>query len=421
MSRRVLQPQANICQFCDFMIAQKPLVRPQFRPQRSVYPTRTFSTGRRICSQKPSNTSSSTSRGEKEAVASTSSQAQKVNSTKRSVVELENAIGEVRQTCNSLLNLERIPSEGDTLYVLGKCEAMAKLITLDDTIPVKSGRDGAASALLSLDESDPKRISVANISSGLRQMADELSNLAYAVMKFPPVFISPQVLQLYVEIQEILGKPETLPEVLLLYASKPFPQEGSSPIRYNKQNPNKVANAVPLAVADHALQTAIRAKNLTAAMDIIEMSYCTKAFHRAKFVRKGLLPATGLAVTPVAAYSLASQLSLLQTTMDSAMATQVAFAGILAYVGLTATVGVVAVTTANDQMDRVTWAQGVPLRERWIREEERAAIDKVAGAWGFREIWRRGEEEGEDWDLIKEWVGRRAMMLDRVELMAGME
>jgi cytochrome c oxidase assembly factor CtaG len=156
-------------------------------------------------------------------------------------------------------------------------------------------------------------------------------------------------------------------------------------------------------------------------MDIIEAAYTTKAFQRAKFVRKGLLPATGLAVAPVAAYTIASQLAILQTTMDSAMATNVAFAGILAYVGFTATIGVVAVTTANDQMDRVTWAPGVPLRERWIREEERAAIDKVAGAWGFRESWRRGEEEGEDWDALREWIGQKSMMLDRVELMEGME
>lgn len=103
------------------------------------------------------------------------------------------------------------------------------------------------------------------------------------------------------------------------------------------------------------------------------------------------------------------------------MATNVAFAGILAYVGFTATIGMVAVTTANDQMDRVTWATGMPLRERWLKEEERAALDRVAGAWGFKETWRRGEEEGREWEELREWIGRRGMVLDRVELMEGME
>jgi hypothetical protein len=84
-------------------------------------------------------------------------------------------------------------------------------------------------------------------------------------------------------------------------------------------------------------------------------------------------------------------------------------------------VGYVAVTTANDQMDRVTWAQGVPLWERWVREEERAAVDKVAQAWGFTEVEKRGDEEGEEWDALREWVGVRGMVLDKVSLMEGME
>ncbi len=130
---------------------------------------------------------------------------------------------------------------------------------------------------------------------------------------------------------------------------------------------------------------------------------------------------TGLALAPAAAYSLSSQLAAHQSTMDVSLARGVAFAGILAYVGFTATIGIVAITTANDQMDRVTWAQGMPLRERWLREEERAAIDRVAGAWGFRDVSRRGEEEGEEWEGFKEWVGLRGMVLDSVELMEGME
>ena len=78
-------------------------------------------------------------------------------------------------------------------------------------------------------------------------------------------------------------------------------------------------------------------------------------------------------------------------------------------------------TTANDHMERVTWANGTPLRERWLREEERQMYDLVAAAWGFKEGWKRGEEEGEDWMALRELIGMRRMMLDRVELMEGME
>jgi hypothetical protein len=330
-------------------------------------------------------------------------------------------LDEVKDTGNAILSLERVPSEEETSHALGLCETMAKLLVFGPPASSLSKKNGATSALLSLDDSSTKRIPLYKLPPAFQRMADELSDLAYTIIKHPPVFITPVALEQYVEIQATLGKSQTFPEVFHLYASKPLPQEGSSPIRYLKQNPNKVANAIPSPVASRALQTAINTRQLVVAMDIIEAAYTTKAFHRAKFVRKGLLPATGVAVAPVAAYSIASRLAILQTTMDSAMATNVAFAGILAYVGFTATIGVVAVTTANDQMDRVTWAQGVPLRERWMREEERAAIDKVAGAWGFRESWRRGEEEGEDWDALREWIGRKGMILDRVELMEGME
>jgi hypothetical protein len=61
------------------------------------------------------------------------------------------------------------------------------------------------------------------------------------------------------------------------------------------------------------------------------------------------------------------------------------------------------------------------LRERWLREEERAMIDKVAGAWGFKEPWRRGDESGEDWAALKEFTGLRGMVLDKTSLMEGME
>ena len=56
-----------------------------------------------------------------------------------------------------------------------------------------------------------------------------------------------------------------------------------------------------------------------------------------------------------------------------------------------------------------------------MREEERAAMDKVVQAWGFSETWRHGEEEGEEWEYLKDWIGERGGVVDRVELMEGME
>ena len=134
-----------------------------------------------------------------------------------------------------------------------------------------------------------------------------------------------------------------------------------------------------------------------------------------------MFPAVGLSLAPVAAYVVASKLAMYQTTMDPAVATNIAFVGLCGYITFTSVVGVVAVTTANDQMERITWTQGLPLRERWLREDERAAIDKMAMAWGFKELWKRGEEEGDEWEHLREWVAARGMILDKTELMEGME
>ncbi|KAI6713140.1 hypothetical protein JHW43_004312 [Diplocarpon mali] len=343
------------------------------------------------------------------------------NGTIATVAQLEKTFHGVRAICNTLLMQEKVPSEKDVLRVLERCKAMADILVSDQSQSASSKKDGAASALLSLGDTGAKKAHAHKLPPNIQRLVDQLSGITYSILKFPPVFITAEILELYIAIQSDLGKPETFPEILELYPRKPIPEEGSYPIRYSSPNPDRAAQAVPLKAADRALQTAIDAKQLVVAMEIIEASHTTKASRRAKFVRQGLLPVAGLAGAPIAAYTIASQLAILQTTMETAIATNVAFVGMLAYMGFTATIGVVAISTSNDQMDRVTWAQGVPLRQRWIREEERAAIDKVAGAWGFREVWRRGEEEGEDWDALREWIGRKSMMLDRVELLDGME
>ncbi|KAI9735101.1 MAG: hypothetical protein M1818_006679 [Claussenomyces sp. TS43310] len=340
-----------------------------------------------------------------------------------SIAHVEKDLREVMTKRDKLLHGSTIPTEAEIMTALTACEVIGEQLINPSDQSTTNADGSAASALLSVDESTEVRPAPTSQESfpAVQKAVDQLSDIAYSIMTHPHVFITAQILKKYVDLQTLLRKPTTFPEIFRLYSSKPIPEEGSSPIRYKKQNPDKVASAIPAIVADKALQSAIDVKILGAAMGIVESAHAKHAFRRAKFVRKGLLPLTAFAVAPVAAYSVASQLSLYQTTMDPATATNVAFAGILTYLGCTTTIGLVAVTTANDQMDRITWATGMPLRERWIREEERAAVDKVAGAWGFRQSLRRGEEEGADWEAIREWAGRKGMILDRVDLMEGME
>lgn len=423
MSRRILRPQRDVCQLCDFITTRNALPIQAYRPRKPLS-YRASSTTSRSHTPKSTIQNSPTV-----AVPFAKSSAQRSGAPERQQVpkhvsqaDHEKQLQWIKLNCDKLFSSKIVPPERSTTNVLMLCKSLAADLVSDSPVQSLERNDGAASALLSLGGSPKtKKLSPHKLPPPLQRIADELSNIAFSIVKHPSIFITPKVLELYTGIQSSLGKPESFPGVFNMYASKPLAEEGSSPIRYIEQNPNKVANAVPVATANRALETAIDAKQLVVAMDIIDSTYTKTAFLRAKLVSQALLPATALMAAPVAAYAVASQFAELQSTMDSALATNVAFAGLLAYVGFTATIGVVAVTTANDQMDRVTWAEGMPLRERWIREDERAAIDRIAGAWGFRETWRRGEEEGEDWEALREWIGRRGMILDRVSLMEGME
>lgn len=315
------------------------------------------------------------------------------------------------------------PSEESALSELQHCEAYAKSITGFQSMHTNHEKS-PASTILSLDEQSRKGGSLIPANSHQmteRKITKQISDLAYGIVTDPKVFITPKILATYIRIQSLLALPETIPQIFVLYASKPIPIPNASPLQFKSSNPHKPSSAIPLTIATMALNAAIKAKDLPLCFDIINTSVCTTAFRRSKIFRRALLPMSGMALTPAAAYSLASQLSTYQDTMDPLVATNIAFVGILAYVGFTATIGFVVVTTANDQMDRITWVTGTPLRERWLREDERALVDQVAGAWGFQETSRRGEEEGKEWEMLREWVGLRGMMLDRVELMEGME
>lgn len=347
----------------------------------------------------------------------------KIGGTPRTIEERVNALA---QDAVESIQSQTIPGEAQILASLQTCEDLARSITSSASSATAKNNVTPASNLLFLDEGVESSTTTAQhdtmLAPGLKNKVVEIiSAAAKNIILNPTVFITSKVLESYVNIQAMLEKPESLGIALNLYAKKSIPRPGSSPVQYMPANPDKASSAVPLSVANKALTVAINARNLPLCLDILKATVCTSAFQKNKLTRKAVLPLSAFALAPFAIYTLASQLSVYQESMSTEMATKVAFAGILAYVCFTGTIGVVAVTTANDQMDRVTWATGMPLRERWLREEERAMLDRVAGAWGFKEPWRRGGEEGQDWEALREWIGLRGMILDRVGLMEGME
>jgi hypothetical protein len=316
-----------------------------------------------------------------------------------------------------------VPPEQRVLYVFEQLDSLAKSLVDAKTINATSHNqnskhaDTATSALLGSVNARqaPSSVTKAALLTLISQKAEE-------TMRHPNIFITPAILKSYTDLQTLLHQPSSFPDVFSLYANKPIPIASSdSTVSFSPATPDKMNTAIDPNTANAALSAAITAHDLPLATDIIETSFCTPSFRKAKVLRQALVPIGGLALAPLAAYSVASIFGAWQPMLDQQQATWMAFAGIMTYVSAVSMTGYVAITTANDQMDRVTWAQGVPLWERWVREPERAAVDRVAGAWGFKSMEKRGEEEGVDWEDLREWVGRRGMVLDKVELMDGME
>ncbi|KAI4245415.1 MAG: hypothetical protein L6R40_002475 [Gallowayella cf. fulva] len=351
---------------------------------------------------------------------STSTIAQKHVPNTSSGPSLSTALdNEVVIKAETLLQSPLIPDTAEVEGLLQACEVFANLVSGESqSVP--------ASNLLSLEETPnganvPGGKEIPLTVSAKNAAAQLISSTAYKVIKDPNIYITPKLLSTYVNVQALLGRPSSLPEVFYLYAYKPVPKPKTIPVKYTIPNPNKPTAHIPLPVADAALTAAIKTKDLSLCFDIIHYSVCARAFWNSKFLRKALVPISGAVLCPFAVYKLAIELSPYLDTMEPTMAFNVLFGGVLSYVGFTATIGYVAVTTANDQMDRVTWVEGTPLYERYMREDERMLIDRVAGAWGFKQRSRRGEEEGPDWEALREWVGMSGMILDRTELMDGMQ
>lgn len=338
----------------------------------------------------------------------------------------ESALRKVQQEFRAIRDSDSVPSDETVIQLLQKCQKIVESIVLQEhdkhESPANKEEGNATSSLLGLEEKTPTaRLSDSVAKSTARRVTGSISELANELLRDEKVFISPGALEHYTKIQTLLKNADHFPEVFALYANKPVPEANSSPIKYRPQNPKSVKNAVPSELANMALDVAIDQKNLPLVLDIIDNTFCAPAFYRAKIFKKAALPLSGLAAAPAASYAVASWAATLQNTMDPSTATGIAFAATLAYIGFTSSVGIIAITTANDHMERVVWLPGTPLRQRWLREEERAALDKVACAWGFKEPWLRGEEEGEEWESLREFIGMRGMILDKSDLMEGMQ
>ncbi|KAK2738864.1 hypothetical protein FQN57_006879 [Myotisia sp. PD_48] len=404
--------RGSICQVCAFSsVSEFGLLRPSIQiPQQRPLPKRTFPPPNTfLC--RPSST---------------------VSKRQGDNTDYGSLLNGILEDTRTIISDPKLPPEQLVLNLFKRSQALLNSILSSDKTKKlsskKNEREDAISSLLELEDEEPtpppkKPPPRPNetISNLQERAASEMSSMLNKLIRDPKVFISPEILHLYTTIQCQLKNVDNIPKIFNLYANKPAPRASGDTIEYHSTNPNNPQNAIPTDLANQALQVAMEQKNLALSLAIIDSAFCTPAFRRSKVMRKTAIPMVGLAAAPPAAYMAASYISTLQDTMDGSTATWITFSAILAYITFTSSVGLVAIATANDHMNRVVWMPGMALRQRWMREEERAALDKIAQAWGFKDPLMRGEEEGEEWDALREFIGMRGMILDKTDLMEGME
>ncbi|EFE42629.1 conserved hypothetical protein [Trichophyton verrucosum HKI 0517] len=339
------------------------------------------------------------------------------------------SVRDVIAESDAIISGTTIPSEESVIEILKKSQAIVDAVQSVEAAEVQTDtkpKKDAISSLLNLDDEEEagavrKTSQTQKKEPPISTSATAISNKLNELLQDPKVFISPEILKLYTSIQCQLKKADYIPTIFTLYANKPSPRSSGGTITYSPSNPKSPQNAIPPTIANDALEVAMEQRNLSLALAIIDTAFCTPAFYRSKIIRQASFPFLGVVATPPAAWAIASYLSTLQNTMDVSTARGIAFSAILAYVTFTASVGLVAAATSNDHMRRVVWIPGTALRSRWLREEERQALDRVAQTWGFSDPLMRGEEVGEEWESLREFIGMRGMILDKTDHMEGME
>ncbi|EMD88317.1 hypothetical protein COCC4DRAFT_57199 [Bipolaris maydis ATCC 48331] len=423
-----MRPQSRpVCQLCDYILRQ-PGSRRAFRFTSAVKaPATRRQTAPSSSLVNRAHVRSITTTARKAAPAAERADDESYQTSER-IATLRANLAAVEARIKEIYDSPKVEPETKVLEALeGLTEIAQNAIAIRSRQPLQTKgpiRQSSAGAILSglgSDDAEKTEKKIRSKQLGLDALPSPsyLSKLAEDLIKHEKVFLSPNVLALYIHLQRLLARPKTIPEALYLYANKPVPVEGSSPPKFSRPSPKAAKQAIPADLADEALTAAIDAKDLALALDVVDHTYRAPAWRRHRMVTKLGLPGVIAGMTPLALYMIAQELSIYSGFIDPWTFKLYAFAGLSTYVMCTGTLGFVALTTYNDHHDRVVWRPGVPLLDRYLREDERAALDRIACAWGFKEEWRRGDEEGEEWEGLRQWILLRGMVLDKPDLMPG--
>ena len=354
----------------------------------------------------------------------------------------------IQEDALQILEADTIPEERQVAALLQRAQELASALVHMQPTVTQPGRDPAtqlnqsqqrqthqgprSTLLVDLNEAQLKarreqeqrqqeQVTASTLSQTIRHNhALNLAKTLYTLLEDPKLFISESLLTTYTSTIATLSLPQYLPKIFHLYAHKPIPKPGSYPITYSEPDSRAPKYAIPLKVADMAIECAIRVRDMPLAITLIDTTVNTQQYKIAKFIRKAAIPLTAAASVVPLSYALSQRAAEWQLSWDPDMFFWMCMAGSTAYLGTMGTLLFITVTTWNDHHKRVRWVPGTPLTRRWFREEERYYLDRVAQGWGFKEEERWGEEGGEEWEGFREVCAGRWLEVDRSSLLPGM-
>ncbi|KAK5091749.1 hypothetical protein LTR05_001934 [Lithohypha guttulata] len=372
--------------------------------------------------------------------------ASKINSNALLTKDSKLTVRSIQEDALAILESEEVPDEATVLAVLQRAQELADVLVQTQPLQglpqsdLSTEKQGAQTSSTSNDggslfvelnepqvqaRQEQDQVATPLPASALsiedrRTLAFLLVKALYPLLEDPKVYISERILTFYVEIATTLQLPQYLPKILHLYAHKQIPKPGSHPIQYSEPWSSTPKYAVPHRLADLAIESAISIRDMPLAISLIDETVATTQFKWAKFIKKAAFPLTLASSVIPLAWTLSSRAARWQISWEEDTFFWMCISGSSAYIGTMGILLYITVTTWNDHHKRVRWIPGTNLWPRWVREEERYYLDRIALAWGYQDVNRHGEETGEEWEALRELLLRRQLELDRSALLPGM-
>ena len=348
-----------------------------------------------------------------------------------SVTDLKTQLRRIQiNTLDVLDQQEKVPEEEQIIEILNQAAklssetayAQAVAVALPAQSNIQQPTKESRSVLGDLEEQQdrPRITDSIRLQAELQTIGRETAKALYTLLEDPKVFISDDSLTIYIRILAALNLPEYSPKIFHLYAHKPVPTPGTSPIKYTQPWSRNAKYAIHLPLVDAMMDCAILQRDMPLCVSIIDTTVATPQYFAAKFIKTASIPMLGVGALIPISWALSQRAAALTPSWEPETFFWMCMAGGGAYLGTMGTLLYITVTTWNDHHKRVRWVPGTPMGKRWFREEERAYFDKMALAWGFQDSHHFGEETGDEWEAFREMLAFKYMDLDRSALLPGM-